>query len=199
MDDYKRLYYIHRVDLKDKDVGDLTERKELRKRLKCHDFKWYLDNIIPEKFVPDENVHAFGSVRNPATGLCLDTLQRDEKSTINLGVFGCQSGGSSSQVFSLSNKDELRREETCADSVERRDGIGKANVRMIHCTGAMASQAWKHIKNKQLVHSHTSLCMDAEGLKNGDDVMLKTCDSNKLMILYSAIHQWLLAHCPLVV
>ena len=44
------------------DSGDLTSRKELRERLKCHSFKWYLDNVIPEKFIPDENVHAWGMV-----------------------------------------------------------------------------------------------------------------------------------------
>jgi polypeptide N-acetylgalactosaminyltransferase len=46
----------------DKDPGDLTERKALRERLKCHSFKWYLDNVYPEKFIPDENIHAWGMV-----------------------------------------------------------------------------------------------------------------------------------------
>lgn len=74
MDEYKRLYYLHRPDLKvisslsfdsetqTKDVGDLSERHALRKRLNCSSFKWYLDNIIPEKFIPDENVQAYGAV-----------------------------------------------------------------------------------------------------------------------------------------
>jgi polypeptide N-acetylgalactosaminyltransferase len=35
MDDYKRLYYLHRQDLRTKDVGPLEERKALRERLKC--------------------------------------------------------------------------------------------------------------------------------------------------------------------
>ena len=44
------------------DYGDISERLELRKRLNCHSFKWFLDNIYPEKFIPDENVHAWGMV-----------------------------------------------------------------------------------------------------------------------------------------
>lgn len=59
---YYRLYYLHRPDLRNKDVGDLTERHELRKRLKCKSFKWFLDNIIPGKFILDEGVIGFGAV-----------------------------------------------------------------------------------------------------------------------------------------
>jgi polypeptide N-acetylgalactosaminyltransferase len=85
--------------LQDTDVGDLSERHALRKRLNCHDFKWYLDNVIPDKFIPDENVKAYGLVRNANGELCLDTLQRlENKGMVILGLFSCQSGGSSSQV-----------------------------------------------------------------------------------------------------
>ena len=62
MDDYKRLYYMHREDLKTKDVGDLTSRHELRKRLNCKSFKWFLDNIAKGKFIMDEDVVAYGAV-----------------------------------------------------------------------------------------------------------------------------------------
>lgn len=46
------------------DAGDISERVELRKRLGCKSFKWYLDNIYPEKFIPDENVIGYGMVRS---------------------------------------------------------------------------------------------------------------------------------------
>ena len=32
MDEYKRFYYMHRQDLEGKDVGDLSERIELKER-----------------------------------------------------------------------------------------------------------------------------------------------------------------------
>jgi polypeptide N-acetylgalactosaminyltransferase len=62
MDDYKRFYYMHRRGLLGTDYGDVSKRKELRKKLNCKSFKWYLDNIYPEKFILDEDVVAFGEV-----------------------------------------------------------------------------------------------------------------------------------------
>jgi len=44
------------------------------------------------------------------------------------------------QVFSLSNTDELRREEICADAIGR---VGEAVV-MRHCHAHHGNQQWKH-------------------------------------------------------
>lgn len=60
-----------------------------RSKLHCKDFHWYLKNVYPEKFIPDENVTAYGRVINHDSELCLDDLQNSDQLIYSLGVFTC--------------------------------------------------------------------------------------------------------------
>lgn len=48
-------YFSLRPDLRTKSYGNISERVELRKKLGCKSFKWYLDNIYPEMQISGPN------------------------------------------------------------------------------------------------------------------------------------------------
>lgn len=75
------------------DPGDLTKQIDLKKRLNCKSFRWFLNNVAPDmikKFPPiaDPPKFAFGSIQSAANPrLCLDNFGKlyDEK----LGLVEC--------------------------------------------------------------------------------------------------------------
>lgn len=175
MDGYKRLFLLHRSEFKDnpKLVGDISERLELRKKLKCKSFKWYLDNIYPEKFIPDENAVAYGRVRMRSKQLCLDNLQHEEDKPYNLGLYNCHTKLYPSQFFSLSNSGELRKEETCATLEDNQKSY--TQIQMTECNNEIDGKDWILTDDDRIIHVESGLCLDGTGLHSDENVRATNC------------------------
>ncbi|RMB92560.1 hypothetical protein DUI87_31014 [Hirundo rustica rustica] len=71
LDEYKELFYGHAYHLlrSDLHVGDLRQQIQLRKKLRCKSFRWYLENVYPDLEAP--LVKASGLLVNAALAGCI--------------------------------------------------------------------------------------------------------------------------------
>jgi len=176
LDEYARLYYQRRPDLKDVDVGDLSERKALRKDLNCKPFKWFLENIYPEKFIPDENVYAYGKIQFKDTKDCIDLMDTSGASMHPVGVYGCHyEFTGTTQFFSYTKYKELRTEKMCLDvNSDREDKI----IMTYPCHGQRGKQEWDwNPETFQLRNSYLNLCMEGDRT-NHKLIFVRTCDQS---------------------
>jgi len=165
MDEYSKHFYNIRFDLKRKEHDDITDRLSLRKKLSCKSFQWYLKNIYPELDIPDDNYVATGEVKNPDTGLCLDTLGKQDGAP--LGLYMCHGQGGN-QYFTLNSRGELRSEDNCVD-------YNGHDLYLRECDNLGLNQKWT-LKNKQMMNSRFKTCMEVRRTKY---VMMGPCNEAK--------------------
>ncbi|OWF44750.1 Polypeptide N-acetylgalactosaminyltransferase 5 [Mizuhopecten yessoensis] len=138
LDDFKTYYYsrISKQQMNETNYGDVSERKDLRKRLNCKSFAWFLKNVFPEMYVPGNSL-ASGEIRNKAKPVCLDGLDKIEADN-HLKTYPChQLGGN--QFWLYMNDNSFRRDVVCFDYHTL-----KKEIQLMSCHGMHGNQEWEY-------------------------------------------------------
>uniref|UniRef100_A0A182IUW7 Polypeptide N-acetylgalactosaminyltransferase n=1 Tax=Anopheles atroparvus TaxID=41427 RepID=A0A182IUW7_ANOAO len=168
MDEYAQYYY-QRIGNDKGDYGDVTSRKKLREELGCKSFRWYLDNIYPELFVPGDAV-ASGEVRNMGYGnrTCLDAAGGKRNLRKPVGLYPCHNQGGN-QYWMLSKTGEIRRDEACLD-------YAGDDVVLYPCHGSRGNQYWNFSADTHLLrHGSSDRCLAINEAKN--KLIMQDCNA----------------------
>ncbi|XP_037349807.1 polypeptide N-acetylgalactosaminyltransferase 12 [Talpa occidentalis] len=110
MDEFKELYYHRNPHARLEPFGDVTERRQLREKLQCKDFRWFLENVYPELHVPEDRPGFFGMFQSKGLrGYCFDYNPPNENQIVGHQVilYPCHGMGQN-QFFEYTSKNELR-------------------------------------------------------------------------------------------
>lgn len=134
------------------DIGPLDHMLELRRKLNCKSFDWFLKNVYPEGIITDRSdIRALGEVKNPETNQCLDTMQRSWADA-KIGVYGCHGHGSQRFLW-LAKTKELRPVSNLELCLTSRQSISWCeNNHDVNFDYDNVSQTFRNIRTNKCLH-----------------------------------------------
>ncbi|KAM4678492.1 polypeptide N-acetylgalactosaminyltransferase 10 [Discoglossus pictus] len=184
MDEYAEYIYQRRPDYRHLSAGDVASQKELRSKLNCKNFKWFMTNIawdLPKHYPPVEPpAGAWGEIRNQKVDLCVDTKHAAMGSELRLDT--CTKGRnvdawSSVQVFTLGWREDIRpgdpmhTKKVCFDAISH-----TSPITLYDCHGMKGNQLWKYREDKTIYHPTSNSCMDCN--ESERRIFMNICDAS---------------------
>ncbi|KAB0390528.1 hypothetical protein E2I00_006677 [Balaenoptera physalus] len=182
MDEFKELYYHRNPQARLEPFGDVTERRQLRAKLQCKDFKWFLNTVYPELHVPEDRPGFFGMLQNKGLkDYCFDYNPPNEHQITGHQVilYHCHGMGQN-QFFEYTSQNEIRynthQPEGCV-AVE-----AGMDVLIMHlCEGATPEdQKFILQEDGSLFHVQSKKCVQAERKELSDSFvpLLRDCTNS---------------------
>ncbi|NWT02031.1 GLT17 acetylgalactosaminyltransferase, partial [Mionectes macconnelli] len=188
MDDYKwHVYIAWNLPLENPgiDIGDVSERKALRKSLKCKNFQWYLDHVYPEMRRYNNTV-AYGELRNnKAKDVCLDQGPQENHTAI---LYPCHGWGPQLARYTKEGFLHLGALGTTTLLPDTRCLVDNGKSRfpqLLDCEKVKSSlhKRWSFIQNGAILNKGTGRCLEVENRgMAGIDLILRSCTGQRWTI-----------------
>ncbi|XP_074950936.1 polypeptide N-acetylgalactosaminyltransferase 18 isoform X2 [Phalacrocorax aristotelis] len=189
MDEFKsHVYMAWNIPQEDSgiDIGDISERKALRKKLQCKTFRWYLVSVYPEMRMYSDTV-AYGVLQNSLkSDLCLD----QGPDTENIPIMYICHGMTPQNVYYTSNQ-QLHvgvLSPTIDDDDNRCLVDVNSRPRLIECNYAKAKRMklyWQFTQGGPIQNRKSKRCLELqENNENefGFQLVLQKCTGQRWSI-----------------
>ncbi|XP_054465148.1 polypeptide N-acetylgalactosaminyltransferase 6 [Anoplopoma fimbria] len=182
MDDYKKIFYRRNkaasVMASEHNFGDISDRLNLREKLKCKNFTWFLNTVYPEAFIPDLNPEKSGAIRNSGSKTCLDVGESNQGGK-PLIMYQCHNMGGN-QYFEYTSHKELRHnigKQLCLHATPHPEAV-KIELCQLKGKGTSVSpqQEWVLTEESLLKNPSSGKCLRL----NGDQLQMDHCNSADL-------------------
>eukprot|EP00050_Salpingoeca_kvevrii_P018136 m.71116 g.71116 ORF g.71116 m.71116 type:complete len:593 (+) comp7919_c0_seq1:1-1779(+) len=168
LDEYKEVYYFVRPEARKINIGDISDRLELKKRLKCKPFKWFLDYHFPNKMLfGPQYLKKWGQLRNLGLNQCVDSLGHQNAGQ-TIGLYGCHPPtlASMNQNFVLDNENRIR---IIWDQCWQASGNDGQSVVLGSCENSKTT--WTYSEQEKTLSTGQGLCL----APRGSDLAVKRC------------------------
>nr|XP_020042497.1 polypeptide N-acetylgalactosaminyltransferase-like 6 [Castor canadensis] len=199
MDEFAEYIYQRRPEYRHLSTGDISAQKELRKQLKCKDFKWFMAAVawdVPKYYPPVEPPPAaWGEIRNVAANLCVDSKHGATGTELRLDICvkdGSERTWSHEQFFTFGWREDIRPGEPLHTRKFCFDAISHSSpVTLYDCHGMKGNQFWGYRKDRILFHPVSNSCMDCNPAEK--KIFMARCDP------LSETQQWIFEHINMTV
>ncbi|XP_077365887.1 polypeptide N-acetylgalactosaminyltransferase 14 isoform X2 [Festucalex cinctus] len=179
MDDFRLFYYSARPAARGKSYGDIGGRVELRRKLKCKPFKWYLEHVYPQLKVPDDSDWQSGPIRQRQN--CLESRRVDGQETPVLMLAPCVDtdgvhARNQEWIYTAGQQIRQHRDDKCVSVTTT---FPASQILLLPCHVDDAKQRWQK-SGTHLEHAASRFCLDSamalDGLDSSRMLVIGPCE-----------------------